>query len=60
MAAGGVTTAEAAYTKLKLGATAVQLYTGLVYHGPTLNKQILTGLLELMERDGIADVHALG
>ena len=60
MAAGGVTTAEAAYTKLKLGATAVQLYTGLVYHGPTLNKQILTGLLELMERDGIANVRALG
>ena len=56
MAAGGVTTAEAAYTKLKLGATAVQLYTGLVYHGPALNKQILTGLLELMERDGYSGV----
>ena len=38
IAAGGVTTAEAAYTKLKLGATAVQLYTGLVYHGPTLEQ----------------------
>ena len=60
IAAGGVTTAEAAYTKLKLGATAVQLYTGLVYHGPTLNKQILTGLLELMDRDGVTDVRALG
>ncbi|MBE2318682.1 quinone-dependent dihydroorotate dehydrogenase [Solirubrobacter sp. CPCC 204708] len=59
IAAGGVTTAEAAYTKLQLGATAVQLYTGLVYHGPALVKQILSGLLALLERDGIADVRAL-
>jgi dihydroorotate dehydrogenase (fumarate)/dihydroorotate dehydrogenase len=56
MAAGGVTTAEAAYTKLELGATAVQLYTGLIYHGPALVKQILTGLLERLERDGYSGV----
>lgn len=60
IAAGGVVSAEAAYTKLKLGATAVQLYTGLVYHGPALNKRILAGLLELLERDGVSDVRALG
>jgi dihydroorotate dehydrogenase len=56
IAAGGVTTAEAAYTKLKLGANAVQLYTGLVYHGPGLVKRILTDLLALLERDGYDDV----
>lgn len=56
IAAGGVTTAEAAYSKLQLGATAVQLYTGLVYHGPALVRRILTGLLELLERDGYEGV----
>ena len=52
IAAGGVSTAESAYRKLGLGATAVQLYTGLVYHGPTLVKRILTDLLALLDRDG--------
>jgi dihydroorotate dehydrogenase (fumarate)/dihydroorotate dehydrogenase len=52
MAAGGVTTAEAAYRKLTLGATVVQLYTGLVYHGPGLVRELLTGLTRLLERDG--------
>src|SRR3954453_15473412 len=56
IAAGGVTTAEAAYRKLKLGATSVQLYTGLVYHGPGLVKEILTGLVALLERDGFERV----
>ena len=36
--------------------TAVQLYTGLVYHGPSLNKEILAGLAALLERDGFASV----
>jgi dihydroorotate dehydrogenase (fumarate)/dihydroorotate dehydrogenase len=59
IAAGGVTSAEAAYRKLRLGATCVQLYTGLVYHGPGLVKEILAGLLALLERDGIESVRAL-
>ena len=46
LAAGGVASAEAARRKLELGANAVQLYTGLVYHGPGLVKRILSGLLE--------------
>ena len=40
-----MTSAEAAYRKLRLGATAVQLYTGLVYHGPGLVKEILAAWL---------------
>jgi dihydroorotate dehydrogenase len=59
IAAGGVISAEAAYTKLRLGATVVQLYTGLVYHGPGLVKRILADLLALLERDGVPDVRAL-
>ena len=59
IAAGGVSTAESAYRKLQLGATAVQLYTGLVYHGPALVKDILTGLLALLDRDGHPSIPAV-
>jgi dihydroorotate dehydrogenase (fumarate)/dihydroorotate dehydrogenase len=59
IAAGGVTNAEAAYRKLRLGATSVQLYTGLVYHGPGLVKEILAGLVALLERDGISSIRDL-
>jgi dihydroorotate dehydrogenase len=56
MAAGGVSTAEDAYRKLRLGATVVQLYTGLVYRGPHVVKEILTDLGGLLERDGFGSV----
>ena len=56
MAAGGVSTAEDAYRKLRLGATVVQLYTGLVYRGPGVVKEILRDLGALLDRDGHASV----
>lgn len=54
--AGGVFTAEDAYLKLKLGASLVQLYTGLIYCGPSIAKRICIGLVELMRRDGFSNV----
>jgi len=33
---GGITCGNDALTKLKLGADLVQLYSGLIYHGPAL------------------------
>ena len=59
MAAGGVSTADDAYRKLRLGATVVQLYTGLVYRGPGVVKEILSGLAQQLDRDGVADVSEL-
>jgi dihydroorotate dehydrogenase len=53
---GGVSTAEDAYRKIRAGASLVQLYTGLVYRGPSIARDINEGLLELLERDGFADV----
>ncbi len=53
---GGVDSAEAAYAKLRAGASLVQLYTGLVYEGPGLIKQIKEGLVHLFEQDGHASV----
>jgi dihydroorotate dehydrogenase len=56
IAAGGVTDAEDAHRKLRLGATVVQLYTGLVYRGPGIVREILADLARRLERDGVEQV----
>jgi dihydroorotate dehydrogenase len=53
---GGVFTAEDAYRKIRAGAHVVQLYTGLVYRGPSIARDVNEGLLELLERDGFDSV----
>jgi len=53
---GGVSSAEGAYRKIRAGASLVQLYTGLVYEGPSLAREINEGLLDLLERDGFDSV----
>jgi dihydroorotate dehydrogenase len=53
---GGVETAEDAYRKIRAGARLVQLYTGLVYRGPAIARDINRGLLDLLERDGFDSV----
>ena len=53
---GGVSDAAGAYAKIRAGASLVQLYTGLVYEGPTLARDINEGLLDLLERDGFDSV----
>jgi dihydroorotate dehydrogenase len=54
--AGGVATAEQAYAKIRAGASAVQLYTALVYHGPHLPARIAADLSILLRRDGFRSV----
>jgi dihydroorotate dehydrogenase len=49
---GGVSTAKDAYEKIRAGASLVQLYTGLVYRGPTIARDINRGLIEYLDRDG--------
>jgi len=53
---GGVFTAEDAYRKVRAGARVVQLYTGLVYRGPSIARNINEGLLALLERDGFDSI----
>ena len=53
---GGVDSADTAYAKIRAGADAVQLYTGLVYHGPGLIGRIKAGLVERLQADGFASV----
>jgi dihydroorotate dehydrogenase len=53
---GGIATAEHAYAKIRAGASAVQLYTALVYGGLSMVSDIATGLDGLLARDGFATV----
>ncbi|MEL7214069.1 MAG: quinone-dependent dihydroorotate dehydrogenase [Pseudomonadota bacterium] len=58
MGVGGVSSAEDAYAKIKAGASAVQLYTAMVYHGISLAGDIARGLDALLARDGFDTVAA--
>jgi dihydroorotate dehydrogenase len=53
---GGISSAEDAYARIRAGASLVQLYSALVYEGPTLARRINNGLAELLTRDGFANV----
>jgi dihydroorotate dehydrogenase len=53
---GGVSDAPGAYAKIRAGADVVQLYTALVYEGPTVARDINRGLSELLARDGFDHV----
>ncbi|MBO9399107.1 quinone-dependent dihydroorotate dehydrogenase [Shimia sp. R9_2] len=53
---GGIGSAEQAYAKICAGASAVQLYTALVYGGFSLAETIVRELDSLLERDGFANV----
>lgn len=54
---GGIFNAEDAYKKLKLGASLVQLLTGMIYQGPGIVKEINQGLITLMKKDGFNDIN---
>ena len=51
---GGIDSAEAAYARIRAGASLVQLYTALVYRGPSLVGEITQGLARLLAADGFA------
>jgi len=41
---GGIMTPEDAKRRLDMGATLIQIYTGLIYRGPGLVREIINGL----------------
>ena len=56
---GGIDCAETAWTKIKAGATLVELYSALVFKGPALIGKIKRGLVARLARAGnpsLADV----
>lgn len=53
---GGIFSAKDAYQKIKKGASLVQLITGMIYEGPQLIGGINEDLVELLKRDGYANI----
>jgi dihydroorotate dehydrogenase len=50
---GGIFNADDAWKKITAGATLIQIYTGLVYEGPSLAHEIVVGLRQRMEDCGM-------
>jgi dihydroorotate dehydrogenase len=50
---GGIFTAEDAWKMIVAGASLVQVWTGFIYRGPTIARDINRGLVAYLERDGI-------
>ncbi len=53
---GGVFTAADAWEKITAGASLIQVYTGWVYEGPGMIRNILTGLLQKLEEQGLESI----
>jgi dihydroorotate dehydrogenase len=53
---GGIASGTDAYTKICAGASLVQLYSALIYQGPSLIPRINRELATLLERDGFTSV----
>ena len=53
---GGITSGADAYAKIRAGASLVQLYSALVFHGPGLVGRVKRELEELLRRDGFSSV----
>jgi dihydroorotate dehydrogenase len=56
---GGVDSANAAAEKIRAGADLVQLYTGMIYAGPSLPGRIVRGLSGIVAREGAPSIRAL-
>jgi dihydroorotate dehydrogenase len=54
---GGIFDAADAWEKITAGASLVQLYTGLVYEGPALAKEIVKGLRQRLEESGLGSLN---
>lgn len=55
---GGIFTAEDAWEKISAGASLVQLYTGFIYRGPGIAREINQGLQQILSREGFSNLDA--
>lgn len=53
---GGIANAEDAWARIRAGASLIQLYSAMVYEGPSIAKFITRDLQRLMQRDGFASI----
>jgi dihydroorotate dehydrogenase len=56
IAAGGIETAEDAWERILAGATLVQVYSALIYDGPSLPGRIARGLAERVSQAGLSSI----
>jgi dihydroorotate dehydrogenase len=53
---GGIASADDAYGHIRAGASLVEFYTGMIYRGPGLAREIKRGLVRLLARDGFRSI----
>ena len=53
---GGVDSGNSAFEKITAGADAVQLYTGMVYKGPGVVKQIKKDLISILKKENLKKI----
>ncbi|MCP9221876.1 quinone-dependent dihydroorotate dehydrogenase [Erythrobacter sp. LQ02-29] len=53
---GGIASADEAWERIRAGASLVQLYSALVYHGPGLARRIVHGLEARMRAEGFSSI----
>jgi dihydroorotate dehydrogenase len=53
---GGIFNDADAWEKITAGASLVQIYTGLIYEGPAINRQIVRGLLRRLRESGFTNL----
>ena len=56
VSAGGIEDADDAFARIRAGACLVQLYSALVYEGPSLARRIAGGLAERLRHGGFANI----
>ncbi|EDF9109497.1 dihydroorotate dehydrogenase (quinone) [Campylobacter jejuni] len=56
IASGGIDSADIAYERIKNGANLVQVYTALIFKGPSLVKNINQNLIEFLRKDGFLHI----
>ena len=53
---GGINSGKSAYEKIIAGASLLQLYTGLVYKGPFVAKNIKKELIQILKDQGLQNI----
>ncbi len=53
---GGISDADEAYKRIRAGASLIQVFTSLIFEGPSLIKNINNGLIQLLKKDGFENI----
>lgn len=54
---GGISDADEAYCRIRLGANLIQIYSGIIYNGPMIVKKINYGLSKMLKIDGFKNIN---